>query len=75
MHISIFCLLDERLEGEGHEEVSVALVELGLKLDPVQAKSVQEGGEALHQAEDAHGQRGPEGKNGPQDDATIPVHR
>ena len=65
-------LLDEGLEGERDEEVAVALVELGLELDPVQAERVQEGGQAFHQAQDADRQRGPEGKDGPKDDASVP---
>ena len=36
-------------ELEGKEGSAGALVELGLELDPVKSKSMQEGGQALHQ--------------------------
>ena len=36
-------------ELEGQEGGAGAFVELGLELDPVKSKSVEEGGQALHQ--------------------------
>ena len=45
----------ERVEREGRELAAVALVELVLELDPVEAEGVEEGGEQLHPAEDADG--------------------
>ncbi len=44
LNFSHFSLLDDNLKGEGNEEVPIALVELGLELDPVQSESVEEGG-------------------------------
>ena len=38
----------------------------------MQPEGVQEGGEALHQAEDAHGAHGPEREDGPKDHAAVP---
>ena len=66
------CLLNEGLKRERDKEGAVALVELGLELDPVQPEGVQEGGQALHQAEDADCKAGPERKYGPQNYSTIP---
>jgi hypothetical protein len=37
LNISRFCLLDKGLKGERNEQVSIALVKLGLELNPVQA--------------------------------------
>ena len=38
-------------------------------------EGVQESRQALHQAEDAHGQRGPEGEDGPKNDTAIPENK
>ena len=40
---------DVKPELEGKEGGAGAFVELGLELDPVKSKSVEEGGQALHQ--------------------------
>ena len=48
---------------EWREEISRPLVELGLELDPVEPERVEEGGEALHEAEDCHSEDGPEGED------------
>ena len=70
-----FGQLQNGLEGEWHEHVAFALVELGLKLHPMQPQGVEEGRQTLHQAQDTHCQESPKGKNGPQYDAAIPKGR
>lgn len=75
LHIGRLGLLDQDFEREWNEEMSIALVELWLELDPVQTKGVQERWKAFHQAKDADGQAGPEGKDGPKHNSTIPKHR
>ena len=60
-------LLEVRLEGEGDEEHALALVELGLELDPVETERVEEGGEALHHHEDGDRAGRPEAEDGEED--------
>lgn len=59
----------DSLEVERNKQVSLALVKLGLKLDPVQPEGVEEGGQALHDHQDGDGQDGPEGKDDKEDNA------
>ena len=54
--------LQLRLKVKGRELPAVALVELILELDPVEAQRVQEGREQLHHAKDAHGHAAPDGE-------------
>ena len=65
-------LLEDGLEREGDEEVALALVELGLELDPVETECVEERGETLHQTENGHGAAGPERENGPENQTAVP---
>ncbi len=63
--ISCFCCFQDWLKGERGERMTVSFVKFWLELHPVQTQGVEEGGEPFHHAQDADGQHGPEGKNGP----------
>ena len=52
--------------------MSVTVIEFGLELDPVETQGVQEGGQALHETQDANSQGGPKCKDGPQNDTAVP---
>jgi len=67
-----YLLLDALLEGEGLEGESFPVVKLGLELDPVEAETVEEGGEAFHDAQDADRQERPEGEDGEHDEGAVP---
>lgn len=49
--------------------MAVALVELGLELDPVETKGVEEGGEGLHEENDTNGRADPGGDTDEGEDA------
>jgi hypothetical protein len=55
--------------------MSVAVIELGLELDPVETQGVQKGGQALHETQDTDGQGGPKCKDGPQDNTAVPMNQ
>ncbi len=63
-------LVQDGLERERNKLVAFAFVELALKLDPMQTKRVQERRQALHDAQDAHGDHGPRGKYTKHDQGT-----
>ena len=57
------------LEVEGGEVVAAALIELGLKLHPVETQQVEESAQPFHQQQDAQRQVGPEEEDDKEDDA------
>lgn len=79
---NVSCLLfrlsrrvEDYLEGERLEEVTLALVELTLELHPVQTQGMQEGGESLHEYEYRHRDGGPACEHYVQEDAALVVCR
>lgn len=67
-----FGLLENGPERKWDENVSVAVIELGLELNPVETQGVQKGWQAFHETQDTDSQGGPKCKDGPQDDTTVP---
>jgi len=65
-------LLEDGLERERGKSVSVSLVKFRLEFDPVETQGVEKGRQTFHQAQDAHGQDGPERKDGPKKDPAVP---
>jgi len=60
---------DDVSEIEGREAAAIAIEELVLELDPLEAKSVEERGEVLHHHEDYHRDDSPRGVAEPREDA------
>ena len=54
---SLHLVLEDDLEGVGHELVPISLVELVLELDPMESQSVQEAFQGVHAHQNAERSR------------------